>query len=174
MLDNQYCLCNIHITLKTEDPAGNTMQPKKILIAAVLGGFLLLITTVLGGVIANVLMPYNIFEIPGMRPMTDPVAVLFFFYPFVLAFAGALLFDFMHMVLKGENVRKGVVFGMLLFILVTIPNQFVIWSSMYYPTGFYLSSILSGIIGFPLFGILCATLWGKEGVETLKKEYSTI
>ncbi len=150
------------------------MQPKKILIAGVLGGFILLITSLLGGFVANALIPYNIFEIPGMRPMTDPIAALFFLYPFVLAFAGAILFDFMHMVLKGEKVRKGVVFGLLLIILVTIPNQFVIWSSMYYPAGFYLSGILNGIIGFPLFGILCATLWEKEGVERLKKEYSTI
>jgi len=45
---------------------------------------------------------------------------------------------------------------------------------MYYPAGFYLSNILNGIIGFPLFGILCVVIWGKEGVEALKKEYRTI
>ena len=150
------------------------MHPKKIIIAGILGGSLLLVISFLCGVITNALLPHNIFEIPGMRPMTDPVAVLFFLYPFVLAFTTGILYDFIHPVLRGDSVRKGVVFGLLLFIVVTIPNQFVIWSSMYYPTGFYISSILYGIIGFPLFGILCVVIWGKEGVEALKKEYTTI
>jgi len=77
------------------------MHPKKIVITGVLGGFLLLVTSFLCGVIANVLLPYNIFEIPGMRPMTDPVATLFFLYPFVLAFTAAILYDFIHGSLGG-------------------------------------------------------------------------
>jgi len=150
------------------------MHPKKIIIAGIFGGFLLLVINFLCGFIANALLPYTIFEIPGMRPMTDPFAALFFLYPFVLAFTAGILYDFIHPVLRGDSARNGVVFGLLLFIVVTIPNQFVIWSSMYYPAGFYLSSILYGIIGFPLFGILCVVIWGKEGVEALKKEYTTI
>jgi hypothetical protein len=70
-----------------------------------------LITSHPSGVIANALIPYDIFNIPGMCPMTDPIAALFFLSPFALAFAGTILFDFMHVVLKGKKVRKGVVFG---------------------------------------------------------------
>jgi hypothetical protein len=105
-----------------------------------------------------------------MRPVTDPLSVLFFLYPFVLAFTGAVLFDFVSPALSGDMVRKGTLFGLLLIVISTIPNLFVIWSSMYYPAGFYLSNILSGIIGFPLFGILCAWIWGNEGLRGLKRE----
>jgi hypothetical protein len=126
------------------------MQLKKIVIMGILGGFLLLITSHPVGIIANALIPCDIFNIPGMCPMTDPIAALFLLSPFSLAFAGTILFDFMHVVLKGKKVRKGVVFGLLLFILVTIPNQFAIRSSMKFPAGSYLSRILNGFIGFPL------------------------
>jgi len=45
---------------------------------------------------------------------------------------------------------------------------------MYYPAGFYLSNIFSGFIGFPLFGILCARMWGQGGLQGLKREAAGI
>jgi len=146
------------------------MQIKKILEAGITGGILLFVTMILTGFVANAVVPYNILDIPGMRPATDPVSVLFFFYPFVISFASAILFDFLNPVLMGGIGRRGVIFGILLIILITIPNQFVIYTSMYYPAGFYLSSILNGLIGFPLFGMLCAWIFGANGLEKLKIE----
>jgi hypothetical protein len=146
------------------------MQVKKILMAGIGGGLLLLVLMILSGAVANIFLPYNIFEIPGMRTADDPVSILFFLYPFVIAFAGAILFNFLDPALKGSVGRRGLIFGLLLFILVTIPNQFVIYTSMYYPSGFYLSGILNGLIGYPLFGILCARIWKTNGIEELKSE----
>lgn len=146
------------------------MQAKKILTAAIAGGFLLFVTMILSGTVANVFLPYNIFDIPGMRSADDPVSILFFLYPFVIAFAASILFNFLDPALKGGVGRRGLLFGMLLIILVTIPNQFVIYASMYYPPGFYLSSLLNGLIGYPLFGILCAWIWKTSGIEELKRE----
>jgi len=146
------------------------MQVQKILMAGIGGGLLLLVLMILSGAVANLFLPYNIFEIPGMRTADDPVSILFFLYPFVIAFAGAILFNFLNPALKGGVGRRGLILGMLLLILVTIPNQFVIYTSMYYPPGFYLSGILNGLIGFPLFGILCARIWKTSGIEELKSE----
>jgi hypothetical protein len=146
------------------------MKVKKILTAGIAGGFLLFVITILSGAVANVFLPYNIFDIPGMRPADDPVSVLFFLYPFVISFAASILFNFLDPALKGGVGGRGLLFGMLLIILVTIPNQFVIYASMYYPPGFYLSSILNGLIGYPLFGILCAWIWKTRGIEELKRE----
>lgn len=150
------------------------MQIRKVILAGALGGLLILVVTMVSGAVAGAILPYTIFDIPGMRPVTDPVSVLFFFYPFVLAVAGAILFDIIDTVLPGRTVRKGITYGLLLVVIVTIPNQFVIWSSMYYPAGFYLSNILTGIVGFPLFGILCAGIWGQGGVQELKREAAGI
>jgi hypothetical protein len=150
------------------------MHLKKIILAVILGGILLTASSMIFGVAAAALLPYNIFDIPGMRPVTDPVALLFFLYPFVIAFVSAILYDLLHPVLRGGTVRKGVVFGYLLFILIVIPNQFVIYSSMQYPAGFYLSAILNGMIGYPLFGVLCAWLWLGVSHPDFRKEASSI
>jgi len=150
------------------------MQIRKIIMAGALGGLMLLAVTIVAGVIAGAILPYNIFDIPGMRPMTDPVGALFFLYPFFIAVTAAILYDIIDPVLTGKTVRKGIMYGLLLVLIVTIPNQFVIWSSMYYPAGFYLSNIFSGIIGFPLFGILCARIWGQGGLQGLKREAAGI
>ncbi len=151
------------------------MHIKKILLAGALGGLLLLVVILIAGEVAAAILPYDIYGIPGMRPVSDPVSVLFFVYPFVLAVAGAVLYDVFSPALSGGVVRKGAVFGLLLFVISTIPGLFVIWSSMYYPAGFYLSNALSGIIGFPLFGILCARIWGgNDGLARLKKEAGKI
>jgi hypothetical protein len=150
------------------------MQIKKILKAGIAGGILLSVIMIFTGFVANAFAPYNIFDIPGMRPAADPITVFFFLYPFVISFASAILFDFLNPVLKGGLVRRGVVFGILLIILITVPNQFVIYTSMYYPAGFYLSGILNGLIGFPLFGMLCAWIFGGSGLEELKNEAGRI
>lgn len=150
------------------------MHIRKILIAGVLGGFLLLVVMLIAGEVAAAILPYDILDIPGMRPVSDPVSFLFFLYPFVLAFAGAILYAVLSPALPGGMMRKGVVFGLLLFVISTIPGLFVIWSSMYYPAGFYLSNALWGIIGFPLFGIVCARVWGSDSLGSLKREAAGI
>jgi len=150
------------------------MQIRKIILAGVLGGLILLVVTIVSDAVAGVILPYNIFDIPGMRPVTDPVAALFFLYPFVVAIAAAILYDIIDPVLPGKTVQKGIAYGLLLVVIVTIPNQYIIWSSMYYPMGFYLSNILSGIVGFPFFGILCARIWGQGGLQGLKREAAGI
>jgi hypothetical protein len=109
-----------------------------------------------------------------MRPATDPVLILFFLSPFVVAFVAAILYDGIEPALRGGRIRRGVVFGLLLFILLTVPNQVIISSSMYYPEGFYLAHILNGLAGYPLFGVLCAGIWSGGGLEDLRKEIRSI
>jgi len=104
--------------------------------------------------------PYDIATLGGMRAMNDPVMLLYFLYPFVFAFAAAGVFDIIKSSLTGKNVRdKGLMFGALLFTLVTIPSVFVMASSMDYPVGFYLAQVLEGIIGYPVLGILFTRIW---------------
>jgi hypothetical protein len=150
------------------------LHPKKIVLAGILGGILLLATSIIFSSVATILSPYYIFDIPGMRPITDPIASLFFLYPFVIAFVSAILFDILHPVLKGGTARKGMVFGYLLFILIVIPSQFVVFSSMYFPAGFYIANLLNGIIGYPLFGILCTLLWLGADIPDFRKDAASI
>ncbi|MDD1657272.1 MAG: hypothetical protein LUQ41_02295 [Methanomicrobiales archaeon] len=137
------------------------MHGKKILIATLAGGLLLTLCEVIFGQVANAVAPYDIFAIGGMRSPTDPVMLLFFAYPFVLAFTSSLVFDTVEKALDRQLLRKGIAFGVILLLLVTIPSLFVIFSSMGYPLGFYIANILTGIIGFPLLGYLFAWIWAK-------------
>jgi len=54
-----------------------------------MGGTLLLVLLFSLNVIVNQMITYEISKFSGLRPMNDPVKVLFFVYSFVLAFTAA-------------------------------------------------------------------------------------
>ena len=137
------------------------MKPIKILISGIAGGIWLLFVTLLSDYIAVLVAPYNIFDIGGMRPPDDPIMALFFLYPFLFAFIAAFVFELVKGSLNGSRDKKGLLFGFILILLILIPNILVIFSSMTYPAGFYVSNILSGIIGYPILGIIFARVMGE-------------
>ncbi|MGA2934298.1 MAG: hypothetical protein ABSD81_03995 [Methanomicrobiales archaeon] len=136
------------------------MDLKKILIGGIAGGILLFIAQFAFAMVGNLIAPYDIFAIGGMRARNDPVMLLFFAYPFVLSFTFAIAFDRVKAALEGSCTGLGLTFGLILFLLVTVPGMFVIFSSMNYPLGFYIGNLLVGIIGFPAVGMLYARIWG--------------
>ncbi|WP_250986552.1 hypothetical protein [Methanoculleus oceani] len=42
-----------------------------------------------------------------------------------------------------------------------VPNAFITFTSMNYPAGFYLETLLVGVAGFPLIGVIYATIWDR-------------
>jgi len=135
------------------------MNTKNIVLAGLCGGVVLLVSMFVFGMIATAIAPYDIATLGGMRAMDDPVMALFFLYPFVLSFVATILFDVIKDSLKGTALSKGLMFGLLLFMVQTIPSMFVIFTSMTYPLGFHIGSFLNGIIGYPVIGILFAKIW---------------
>jgi hypothetical protein len=142
-----------------------SMDWKKIITGGIAGGILLFIAQFAFSFLANIIAPFDIFAIGGMRAADDPVMLLFFAYPFVLSFASAMVFDRVKGALRGGGGRcccggAGLTFGLILILLVTVPSMFVIYSSMVYPAGFYIGNILFGVVGFPALGMLYARIWG--------------
>jgi hypothetical protein len=137
------------------------MHLKPIGIATIAGGIILLAVTFIAEAIAQLITPYDIFAIGGMRAMDDPIMSLFFLYPFVFALIAAVVFDLIQPALTGDACHRGLLFAVILFIIVIIPNMWVIFSSMTYPLGFYVSNILTGLIAYPLLGILYVRIWEK-------------
>ena len=138
---------------------------KKVLIGGIAGGILLFIAKFAFSALGSFIAPYDIFAIGGMRAEDDPVMLLFFAYPFVLSFTSAMVFDRVKGALGGGGSAgccgcAGLTFGLMLFLLVTVPGVFVIYSSMTYPAGFYIGNLLFGLIGFPALGMLYARIWG--------------
>jgi hypothetical protein len=107
---------------------------KKVLVAGIAGGILLFIAQFAFSILANLVAPFDIFAIGGMRRPTDPVMLLFYAYPFVLSFASAVVFDLVKDALPRSCCGgAGLAFGLILILLVTVPGMFVIFSSMDYP-----------------------------------------
>lgn len=134
------------------------MNSRVIVLSGAGGGLILLILQTLFSTIGQVIDPYDIFTLGGMRAVDDPIMIFFFAYPFVFAFAAAILFHAMEPCLPKEIKAKGIRFGFLLFLIFTVPNMFVIFTSMNYPLGFHIGNFLLGIIGYPLLGVIFGTL----------------
>jgi hypothetical protein len=137
-----------------------TVNWRFVLLAGLAGGVWIFLATFLLGEIAALISPYTILDLAGMRSVDDPVMILFFAYPFVLSFAAAFVFSLVNPALRGNTVRRGLMFGGILILISTIPSTYIILSSMDYPAGFYLANILTGVIGLPVLGILFSRLWG--------------
>ena len=135
------------------------MNVKNIATATVAAGFMLLILMIVSGFLVNMVLPADISKYGGMRAMDDPIMTLFYLYPFVIAFAAAILFDCVRDCLKGDPMTKGLMFGGLLLIIMTVPSLFVMITSMTWPLDFYISTGIWEVISFPLMGVLFAKIW---------------
>lgn len=135
------------------------MHTKNIVISGIAAGFLLLVLMVVSGFIVNMVMPADMSQYEGMRAMDDPIMTLFWLYPFVVAFAAAVVFDCVRGCLRRDRVYTGVQFGGLLLVIMTIPSLYVMVTSMTWPLDFYISTGIWEIVSFPLMGILFARIW---------------
>jgi hypothetical protein len=135
------------------------MEWKKFGLSWATGSVRLYITLFLVSAITMMIAPFNIFDVGGMRSATDPVMMLYYLYPLVLALITTFVFSLIKGSLQGSYVEKGLVFGMILFLLLTVVSGFIIFTSMQYPPGFYIDMILNGLISYPLLGILYVIIW---------------
>ncbi len=135
------------------------MDGKKVLTAGISGGIVLFILLFGLNVLMNAAIGYDISSFGGMRAMDDPVMLLFFAYPFVVAFAAAWSFNIVKSCLAGSGIQKGITFGILLLVLIAIPSNFAMFTSMNWPVSFYIGNLISAVIGYPLLGILYAKVW---------------
>jgi len=92
------------------------------------------------------LFDYNVLTLAGMRSVNDPVSMLFFVYPFVVGLAMAILHDFAKKSFTGTAIRKGIVLGLLGWIVYGIPSAFIVFSSMNYPIGFTVNSVIGSLV----------------------------
>jgi len=135
------------------------MNGKNIAVAGLVGGTLLFVLLFGLNVIMNQIIPCNIARFPGIRSVDDPIMLLFFAYPFVVAFAAGYLFDLLCPVLSGSVMQKGVSFGIILLVIVAIPSNFAMYTSMDWPVSFYVGNLIWAVTGFLSSGILFARIW---------------
>jgi hypothetical protein len=137
------------------------MEWKKFVLSWVLGSVLLYIMLFLISAITMAISPFNIFDLGGMRTPTDPLMMLYYLYPVLLSLITTYVFSVVRDSLQGSYINKGLMFGLLLFLLLTVSSGFIIVTTMQYPPGFYIDMILNGLISYPLLGILYTVIWDR-------------
>ncbi|OPY36739.1 MAG: hypothetical protein A4E35_01848 [Methanoregula sp. PtaU1.Bin051] len=135
------------------------MDGKKVLTAGIGGGIVFFILLFGLNVIMNATIGYDIAAFGGMRPNNDPLMLLFFAYPFVMAFAVAWAYDLISSCLTGTGTRKGITFGILLIILIALPSNFAMFTSMNWPVSFYIGNLITAVVGYPILGVLFTRIW---------------
>ena len=84
--------------------------------------------------------------------------ILYLLHPFVLAFALSYIYPMLEKNFKGSYIDKGKSFGIAMWIIVSIPSAFLVYSSMTYPIGFTVQSVIGGLLSMLAAGIVIARI----------------
>ena len=122
------------------------METKTIVISGIVAGIVILVLSMIVSTATQALFDYNVLTLAGMRSVNDPVSMLFFLHPFVVGLAMAILYDFTKKSFTGTATRKGIVLGLLGWIVYGIPSAFIVFSSMDYPIGFTVNSVIGSLL----------------------------
>lgn len=134
------------------------MNWKKIIIAGVTAGFVILIVTNIVNFIVQFIWPYNVLELGGMRSVDEPIMLAFFLHYWVISFTMAILYSFVGQSFKGNFIQKGRTFSLLVWLVASIPSAFVVYTSMNYPIGFTVSQVVGSLLYMLGAGITIAKL----------------
>jgi len=122
------------------------LETKTIVVSGIVAGIVVLVLSMTVSTATQVLFDYNVLTLVGMRSVIDPVSMLFFLHPFVVGLAIAILYDFAKKSFTGTAIRKGIVLGLLGWIVYGIPSAFIVFSSMDYPIGFTVNSVIGSLV----------------------------
>jgi len=144
-----------YISQKRDD---KDMKTGKFLITGMAAGAVIWVIFFIVNTVVNIALPYNIFELGGMRAANDPVMLLFFLHPFVLGLALAYVYPYIGKSLEGDSLRKGTKFGLMMWVVVSVPSIFLVYASMNYPNGFTVNSIAGSFLYMLAAGIVIAKI----------------
>ena len=122
------------------------LETKTIVISGIVAGIVILVLSMIVSTATQALFDYNVLTLAGMRSVNDPVSILFFLHPFVVGLAMAILYDFTKKSFTGTAIRKGIVLGLLGWAVYGIPSAFIVFSSMDYPIGFTVNSVIGSLV----------------------------
>ncbi|MFH1787828.1 MAG: hypothetical protein ABH834_00415 [Candidatus Altiarchaeota archaeon] len=118
------------------------MNFRKFLTAGFVGGIVIAIISLLVDRIVQVFWPYDVLSLGGMRAAEDPFMLLFFLHYWVISFAMAYVWREIHVFFPGDAAMHDRRFGLLVWIMAGLPSSYVVYTSMNYPLGFTVSSVV--------------------------------
>ncbi len=136
------------------------MNAKKIVIAGIAAGIVILIVSQAISILTQQALQYNVLALGGMRTVDDPIMALFFVHPWVLGFAMAIAFEKTKAGLGKAGVNRGKNFGLIAWLLAGLPSAFLVWSSMNYPIGFTVNTVIGTLVYMLAAGIVIEKIMG--------------
>jgi hypothetical protein len=107
--------------------------------------------------LTKMFLPYDMTTIAGSRSVTNPLMMVFFLYPIVYMVGVVILYSLLN--LKWGTVERGTAYGFILWLMISLPEAYVIFTSMdNYPIGFYMDKVLFGLVAWIATGITIAYL----------------
>jgi hypothetical protein len=93
------------------------------------------------------LFKFSMLDLPGMRTMQDPMWMLFFAYPFLLSAVMVFAWAKLQSVFEQKHGKKGALpFAILVWLLSGLPSAFIVFTSMNYPMGFTVNSLIGSFL----------------------------
>jgi len=144
------------------------MNFKKVIVSGLLAGLVIFIASMLTSRIFGVIFPQLNAEYQNesmFRPWSDPLMLLYFLYPFLL---GIILAWFWQITknLFGENIKGGMNFGFVYWVISSIPGMFITYSSFQVSLLMVISWSLAGLVSAVLAGIIFAKM-DREKEKTI-------
>lgn len=136
------------------------MNAKKIIIGGIAAGIVIFVLSFGISYLCQYAFQYDVLTLGGMRPVTDPIAALFFVHPWVLGFAMAIAFEKTKAGLGKAGMNRGINFGLIVWLLAGLPSAFLVWSSMTYPPGFTVNSVVGTLIYMVAAGLVLEKTMG--------------
>jgi len=133
---------------------------KKIILPTLLIGLINFLASMLVSQIFGVAFPSIAAEYQNpslFRSQSDPLMILFFLYPFLLAFILAWLWRKTKNIF-GHGMIAGLKFGFFYWVIATIPGMFATYTSMPYSLGIVSSWLVSGLVQAIVAGIILSKL----------------
>ncbi len=139
-----------------------TYYAKKIVIGGIAAGLVILVVSqvVSYAVMAVPGLYFDIFKLGGMRAKEDPIMALFFLHPWVLGFAMAIAFQKFKPAFKSTGLCRGKAFGIFVWLLYGLPSAFIVYTSMNYPIGFTVNSLVGSFLYLIAAGITLEKIAG--------------
>ena len=122
------------------------MDCKRFVLSGVASGILILVIMTLFGFITQIIAPYDITSIGGMRALDDPIMALFFLAPFVIGFVTTYVYELTKKAFNGDKKSKALKLTLIMYLVYVVPSEFIILTSMTYPIGFHLDNLVGGLI----------------------------
>ena len=136
------------------------LDAKKIVIGGLAAGVVITVIQWIIYFAVLAVFPFDVMSLGGMRAIDDPIMILWFLHPFVLGFAMSLAFQKFKGSFEKTGWCRGKAFGIFVWLLVGLPNAFLVYTSMTYPLGFTINNLLGTLLYMVAAGLVLEKLTG--------------